>query len=59
MIASRIVDQSYFPIQYFANAVNGATTSDDYLSIFTTDYKDSYIVNVTLTAFLPNYLGIL
>ena len=34
--------------------VNGATTFRDYLSIFTTNYKDSpYIVNVTFTVTSP------
>ena len=34
--------------------VNGATTSGDYLSIFTTDYKNSpYVVNVVLMTTLP------
>ena len=37
-------------ITNFVTPVNGATTNEDYLSIFTTNYKDShYIVNVTLT----------
>ena len=35
----------------FAIPVNGATTSKDYLSIFTTDYTNSpYNVTVVLTA---------
>ena len=34
--------------------VNGATTSGDYLSIFTTSYNDSpYIVNVIVTVTSP------
>jgi hypothetical protein len=37
----------------FATPVNGATTSGDYLSIFTTDYSNSpYIVAIELTATL-------
>ena len=35
----------------FAKVINGVTTFGDYVSIFTSDYKDSaYIVNLTLTA---------
>ena len=38
----------------FATPVNGATTSGDYLSIFTTNYNNSpYNVTVVLTATLP------
>ena len=38
----------------FVTPVNGATTSGDYLSIFTTDYNNSpYNVTVVLTATLP------
>ena len=55
MIVQRISDNSNFLITNFPLIVNGATTSDDYLSIFTTNYKDShYIVNVLLTATLPD-----
>ncbi len=38
----------------FATTLNGATSSEDYLSIFTTDYNNSpYNVTVVLTATLP------
>jgi hypothetical protein len=38
----------------FTKPVNGATTSGDYLSIFTKDYNDSpYNVTVVLTAKFP------
>ena len=38
----------------FATPVNGATTSGDYLSIFTTNYNNSpYNVTVVLTVTLP------
>ena len=41
-------------ITNLTTAVNGATTFGDYLSIFTTNYKDSpYIVNITLTVTSP------
>ncbi len=37
----------------FTTQINGATTSGDYLSIFTTDYNNSpYNVTVVLTATL-------
>ena len=50
----RISDQSNVLLTNFAVPVNGATTSGDYLSILTTNYKNSpYIVNVVLTATLP------
>ncbi len=39
----------------FVSAVNGATTFNDYLSIFTTDYKESsYIVNLALAINRPD-----
>ncbi len=39
----------------FVKPVNGATTSGDYLSIFTTDYNNSpYNVTVVLTATLQD-----
>ena len=44
----------------FSTPINGATTSDDYLSIFTTNYEDSpYIVNVILRATLPDKVSII
>ena len=45
-------------ITNFPNAVNGATTSGDYLSIFTINFKDSpYIFKVILTATLPDKIS--
>ena len=42
-------------ITNFATPVNGATTSGDYLSIFTTNYMDSpYNIDVTLTVTRPD-----
>ena len=47
-------------ITNFPIAVNGATTSGDYLSVFTSNYKDSpYKVTVTLTATLPDRVSII
>ena len=47
-------------ITNFPIAVNGATTSGDYLSVFTSNYKDSpYTVKVTLTATLPDRVSII
>ena len=47
-------------ITNFPIAVNGATTSEDYLSILTTNYNESpYIVNLVLTATLPDKVSIL
>jgi hypothetical protein len=38
----------------FATPVNGATTSEDYLSILTKNYDNSpYLVTVVLTATFP------
>ncbi len=40
--------------------VNGATTSDDYLSVYTTNYKDSpYIIKIFVTASPPDNLSII
>jgi len=39
----------------FVSTVNGATTFDDYFSLFTNDYKDSsYIVNIVITVTRPD-----
>ena len=44
----------------FPTTVNGATTSGDYLSVFTTSYKDSpYIINVVLTATISDKVSIM
>ncbi len=52
-LALRVNDNSNVLISNFLNPVNGVTTSEDYLSVFTTNYKDSpYIINVALTATL-------
>jgi hypothetical protein len=54
IIALRISDNSNILITNFPTPVNGVTTSGDYLSILTTNYKDSpYEVNVVLTASFP------
>jgi hypothetical protein len=54
VIALRISDNSNVLINNFPTPVNGVTTSGDYLSIFTTDYKNSpYEINIVLTATLP------
>ena len=43
----------------FVNAVNGTIPSDDYLSIFTTNYKNSpYIVKVIITVTRPDRVSI-
>ncbi len=55
-----ISDQSNNIITNFPTVVYGGNNSGDHLSIFTKNYNDnSYIVNVTLTAKHPNYMGIL
>ena len=42
-------------ITNFVTAVNGATTSGDYLSILTSNYNDSsYIVSLIIDVNLPN-----
>ncbi len=47
-------------IANFPIVVNGANTSGDYLSVFTSNYKDSpYTVKVTLTATLPDRVSII
>ena len=44
----------------FTTPVNGATTSGDYLSIFTTNYENSpYTVNLTLTVTRPDLVMIM
>ena len=49
--ALKISDNNRISMTNFAIPVNGATTSKDYLSIFTTDYINSpYNVTVVLTA---------
>jgi hypothetical protein len=54
VIALRISDNNNVLITSFPTPVNGVTTSGDYLSVFTTNYKDSpYVINVVLTASLP------
>ena len=54
-IAMRTSDQSNIMMNNFTNVVNGATTSGDYLSIYTANYKNSpYIVNVTLRVARPD-----
>ena len=46
-------------ITNFVTAVNGATTSGDYLSILTSNYNDSsYIVSLIINVNLPNLLSI-
>ena len=53
--AKRISDNTDFLITNFITVVNGATTSDDYLSVFTMNYSDSpYIVSVSLTVTRPD-----
>ena len=44
----------------FPIVINGADTSGDYLSIYTTNYKNSpYTVNVTLTVNRPDKVSIM
>ena len=60
IIAQRTSDQSNVVITNFANVINGATTSGDYLSVFTTSYNDSpYVVSVTLTVTRPDLVSIM
>ena len=60
IVAQRITDNTNVLITNFSTPVNGAITSGDYLSIFTTNYKDSpYIVNVVITTTLPDKLSIM
>ena len=52
-IAFRISDNSNLLIPNFPTPVNGASTSVDYLSVFTTNYKNSpYLINLEITATL-------
>jgi hypothetical protein len=52
--ALKISNKNKISITNFTTPVNGATTSGDYLSIFTKNYDDSpYNVTVVLTATLP------
>ena len=52
--ALKISDNSNVLINNFPTTVNGATTSGDHLSVFTTNYKNSpYIISVVLAATLP------
>jgi hypothetical protein len=49
--ALKISDNYKIMMTNFTTPVNGATTSEDYLSIFTTDYNNSpYNVKIVLTA---------
>ena len=51
----KISDQSNPLVVNFPTIVNGETTSGDYLSIFTTNYRDSpYIFNLALAASFPD-----
>ena len=51
VIALKISDNNRISLTNFVRPVNGATTSKDYMSIFTTDYTNSpYNVTVVLTA---------
>ena len=53
VIALKISDNSNISITDFPTPINGATTSGDYLSVFTTNYKNSpYLINVEFTATL-------
>jgi hypothetical protein len=52
--ALKISDNTKILMTNFVKPINGATTSGDYLSIFTTDYSNSpYNVTIELTATLP------
>ena len=54
VIALKISDNISVLMSNFPNPVNGVTTSGDYLSVFTANYKNSpYVINVALTATLP------
>ncbi len=60
IIAQRISDNGNLLIANFPIAVNGATTSGDYLSFSTSNYKDSpYTVKISLTATLPDRVSII
>lgn len=60
VIAKRLSDNVNLLVTNFPAAINGATTSGDYLSILTTNYKDSpYIVSVTLTVTRPDKVSIM
>ena len=52
--ALKISDNNKISITNFAKIVNGASTSGDYLTIFTKNYGNSpYLVTVILTATFP------
>ncbi len=52
--ALKISDNNKILMTNFATLVNGASTSGDYLSIFTKNYENSpYLVTVILTATFP------
>ena len=54
-IAEKFSDQSDNFMNDFPRIVNGAVTSEDYLSIFTSNYNNSpYKVNITLTVSRPD-----
>ncbi len=54
VIALKISDNSNVLITNFPTPVNGATSSEDYLSIFTTNYNNSpYVINAVVTATFP------
>ena len=54
IIALRISDNNNVLITDFPTLVNWVTTSGDYLSIFTTNYKNSpYVIDVIIAASLP------
>ncbi len=44
-----------YNISDFPSVVNGATTSGDYLSVYTQSYSDSaYVMNFTITSYTPD-----
>ena len=54
IIGLRISDNNNVLITDYPTLVNGVTTSGDYLSIFTTNYKNSpYVIDVIIAASLP------
>jgi hypothetical protein len=44
-----------YNITDFPSVINGATTSGDYISVYTPSYSDSaYVMNFTITAYTPD-----
>ena len=54
--ANKQFDKSFiYNLTSFPSIINGITTAQDQLSVYTMNFSDSsYILNVTITAYLPD-----